>query len=89
MQSLRDTEAILKAELDAATKHYELAKAEFWRVSVDIPSGIPYPDGPQRIRNAAVAQTNACKVLVTSLRRMNAFLDRGEIPEDLTVSKTR
>jgi hypothetical protein len=89
MQSLKDAETILKAELDSATQRYEMAKAEFWRVSVDIPSGIPYPDGPQRIRNAAAAQTNACKMLVQSLRRMNAFLDRGEIPEDLSVPGAR
>jgi hypothetical protein len=88
MRSGREIEYLLRAELEKASSLHEQAKREFWRVSADIPSDLPHPDGTQRIQNAARAQTAAMEALYQALRRFNAFLVDGSVPEDLKESLT-
>jgi hypothetical protein len=79
----REIEDFLRAEVEKATRHYEEAKLFFWRVSAEIPSGLPHPDGAQRIQIAARAQTYAMEELSAQLRKFNSFLIDGTIPDDL------
>jgi hypothetical protein len=76
-------EKLLRAEVERTGKLRDQANVEFWRVSTDIPSGLPNPDGTHRIQGAAKAQLVAMKEHYNALKRLNAFLNGGEIPEDL------
>jgi hypothetical protein len=84
MLSRSEVTEILRQELERATRQHEEAKRNFWRVSVDIPSGLPHPDGARRIQNAARLQTGTMAALAMTIRRFNAFLIDGTVPEDLT-----
>jgi len=83
MRSREEIEEILRAELERARSRCKGARAEFTRVCNDIPSGIPHPDGTQRILNASREQTAAQEAFAAALKRFNAFILRGEIPDDL------
>jgi len=49
----------------------------------DIPSGLPFPDGTQRIHNAANALNVARKEAMAAHRRLEDYLNHGIVPEDL------
>ena len=74
---------ILRAEVDLASANYIKAKEDFWRISADVPTGFPHPDGIQRIENASRSQTAAMIAYTGALRRFNEFLLNGTIPEDV------
>jgi hypothetical protein len=74
---------ILKAEVDQASDEYSRSKQIFWQVSAEVPTGLPHPDGTQRIANASRAQTAAMVAYTRALRRFNEFLLNGTVPEDL------
>jgi hypothetical protein len=48
----------------------------------DIPSGLPQPDGTQRIQNAAHALAAARNAVMQAHSRLDEFLARGVIPGD-------
>ncbi len=79
----REIEAILLGELNMAQLNHENAKREFWHIAADIPSGLPHPDGAQRVSNAARAQSVAREAHVVALERLNNFLKTGEVPKHL------
>jgi hypothetical protein len=83
MRSHAEIEEVLKAKLDLAKSRYEYAKGEFTRVSRDLPSGLPHPDGTQRIQNARREQTAAHEAFKAALRQFDAFILKGEIPDHL------
>jgi hypothetical protein len=74
---------MLRAEVDLASSSYTRAKEEFWRISADVPTGLPHPDGRQRIENASRSQTAAMIAYTRALRRFNEFLLNGTVPEDV------
>lgn len=74
---------ILRAEVDQACEAYAKAKQNFWHISADVPTGLPHPEGRQRIENASRAQTVAMVAYTRALRRFNEFLLNGTVPEDL------
>ena len=47
------------------------------------PSGLAHPDGVQRIKNASNALTIARREMATAHSRLNDYLSRGIVPEDL------
>ena len=49
----------------------------------DIPSGLPLPAGRLRIQNASHALAAARAEVVKAHSRLNEFLARGVVPEDL------
>jgi hypothetical protein len=77
----------LRAEVDHAREKYTRAKEQFWKIASDTPSGLPHPDGTQRVGNAARAQTAAMLNYTKALRRFNAFLLDGTVPEELLPEK--
>jgi hypothetical protein len=83
MLSRYEIEEILKAELVLAKSRHEAAKAYFALVCRDTPSGLPYPDGSQRIINAGRDRTAAQEAFSTALKRFNDFILHGKIPEHL------
>jgi hypothetical protein len=78
---------ILVRELAQATLQAESATTEFTAITSDIPSFIPPPDGTQRIHNASHKLTEARNTMMKAHRRLNDFLERGTVPEDLKRSE--
>lgn len=87
MGSRLEIEEILRAELDFAKSRHESTRAEFARVCNDIPSGLPHPDGTQRILNASRAQASAQAAYAAALKRFNDFILTGKIPDHLAAEK--
>ena len=70
------------------TVDLEKAKAQaeadaFNAVLKETPSGLPHPDGTQRIRNASVEKAAAHSRLTCAMARMDSFIIAGKIPDDL------
>ena len=59
----------------------EKAVEEFEGVAGQIPSGLPHPDGVQRIKNASAKLAIARQELMKAHRRLEE-IDRGVVPED-------
>jgi hypothetical protein len=75
--------SILHEDLIAATKQNCEALREFDEAIGQFPSGLPHPDGVQRIKNASNKLTVARKEMGTAHNRLDDFLSRGIVPEDL------
>jgi hypothetical protein len=74
---------VLEEQFRDAISRRDLASFRFTEVSRDIPSGLPYPDGTQRIYNAGREYSAAVKNLSRALLRLTDFRERGTVPEDL------
>lgn len=66
-----------------ATAHRNEAVAAFETAIGQFPSGLPYPDGSQRIKNASSELSLARKEMMMAHSRLNDYLARRIIPEDL------
>jgi len=82
-----DIRSILSQDLMSATARNNEALREFDEVSGQFPSGLPHPDGVQRIKNASNALNIARKQMATAHKRLSDYLDRGIVPDDLKRSK--
>jgi hypothetical protein len=60
---------------------------EFDEVLDQFPSGIPNPDGVQRIKNASNKLSMARKEMASAHSRLNDYLSRGIVPSDLKRSE--
>src|SRR6476661_7791132 len=69
-----ETLKVLRAEMNAATERARLASERFDAILQDLPSGIPHPDGTQRIRNASREYADARKDLMETLRKINDYV---------------
>jgi hypothetical protein len=74
---------VLNQDLQAATERAKEATAALDAVTREIPSALPYPDGTQRIHNIARELSLARVELMRAHNRLNDFLARGIVPEDL------
>jgi hypothetical protein len=81
--SLDQILSVLKQDLQAAAERARGATAAFEAVTGDIPSGMPHPDGTQRIHNASRVVSQARVELMKAHNRLNDYLGRGIVPEDL------
>src|SRR5207248_1275637 len=68
---------VLKEDLVQAKKQLTAASTEFAAVMRDTPSGLPHPDGTQRIQNASRAYARARENMMNAIRRLNAFTIQG------------
>ena len=75
--------ARLYRELHEATQRSDRATEGFSAIASHIPSGIPHPDGTQRIHNASHALATARDAMMKAHNRLNEFLETGAVPEDL------
>lgn len=74
---------ILKDEFETAKRQMNLASQRFNEVVRDIPSGLPHPDGTQRIHNVGRELADAREKLAAAIARLNDFVSRETVPEDL------
>ena len=75
--------ARLTQEVAAATERADAANAAFHALMRNLPSGVPHPDGSQRLQNASRELTTARQAMMEATLRLNDFLNHGTIPEDL------
>jgi len=73
----------LQQELKDATERAATASAAFLAVTSQVPSGLPHPDGTQRIRNISHELAFARTALMRAHSRLDEFLVSGIAPEDL------
>jgi hypothetical protein len=73
----------LQQDLEAATEQAKAATVAFDAVTRDIPSALPHPDGTQRIHNASRGVSLARVELMRAHNRLNDYLKRGIVPDDL------
>ena len=75
--------SVLQQELTWATERASIASAEFLAITRAVPSGLPQPDGVQRIRNVSHELAFARAQLTKAHGRLEAFLISGTTPDDL------
>jgi len=81
--SLEKVRNQLQQELKDATERAATASAAFLSVTSQVPSGLPHPDGTQRIRNISHELAFARTELMRAHSRLDEFLVSGIAPEDL------
>src|SRR5258706_1884895 len=79
----REVRTILMRHLLQARARANAASDEFSAVMGDVPSALPHPDGTQRIHNVSRALFSAREEVMKAHTRLNDFLSRGVVPEDL------
>jgi hypothetical protein len=83
LATLERVHDLLQRELKDATERAASASAAFLDVTSQVPSGLPHPDGTQRIRNISHELAFARTELMRAHSRMDAFLVSGIAPDDL------
>jgi hypothetical protein len=79
----RDLKAALLKDLAEATERADEASDAFLAITTEVPSGIPHPDGTQNIHNASHKLTAAREAMMKAHTRLNDYVERGIVPEDL------
>jgi len=79
----RDVHATLVQGLCKATTHAHSANVEFNAIMDRSPSGLSNPDGTNSVNNASRKLSAARKGVMDAHNRLNDFLARGVVPEDL------
>jgi hypothetical protein len=74
---------ILRQEVLKTTATLDAASEEFNALLNAIPSGVPHPDGTQRIQVASRTVSAARNDMIRAHSRLNDFLTRGVVPEEL------
>ncbi|MEO8049884.1 MAG: hypothetical protein ABI833_05665 [Acidobacteriota bacterium] len=75
----------LQQELKHAAERATTASAAFLEVTNQVPSGLPHPDGTQRIRNISHELAFARSALMRAHSRLDTFLVSGIAPEDFVI----
>lgn len=73
----------LLQEVRRATDRVNAAAEGFSQILKDVPSNLPSPDGTFRITQASHELSTARAEMMKAHRRLNDFLSRGVVPEDL------
>lgn len=79
----REIRQFLQDDFDAAQQRRIAASKRFTEVMNDIPSGIPHPDGTDRIRLASRDYSESREAATAAMKRLSDFLIRGIIPPEL------
>ena len=74
---------MLNEQLEAAIEHAVQVSEVFFGVVTEIPSGLPHRDGTQRINDASRGLSLARHKMTAAQRRLNDYVNRGIVPEDL------
>jgi hypothetical protein len=74
---------VLRDDFDAALKQQNIASEAFVEIIRDVPSGLPHPDGVQRLKNASDALAAAHDEMIEAMIRLRDFENRGFIPGDV------
>jgi hypothetical protein len=72
----------LRDEFESAKRRMNVASIKFNEVVRDIPSGLPHPDGTQRIHNVGRELADAREKLAAAITLLNDFVSHKVVPED-------
>ena len=81
---VRSVHAELNQDLAEATAELDLVTVAYNQVIDDIPSGLPHPDGVQRLCSILQKLLVARERFDRAHSRLVGFLDTGTIPPDLS-----
>jgi len=76
-------QSVVQHDVTEATERAHVASDAFEAIVANVPSGLPHPDGTQRILNASRTLSAARQEMMRAHGRLHDFLTRGTIPEDL------
>ena len=74
---------LLEDDFDAAQQRRIAASKRYNEIISDIPSGIPQPDGTDRIQQASGEYKASREAATEAMKRLSDFMIRGTIPADL------
>ena len=74
---------LLEDNFDAAQQRRIAASKRYNEVISDIPSGIPHPDGTDRIRHASREYKSSREQATEAMKQLSNFMIRGIIPPEL------
>jgi hypothetical protein len=87
-QSCSVREKLTQEVLETTAKKSE-AFRKFEEIMHQSPSGLPHPDGVQRVKNASNELSIARKEMARAYERLGNYLDRGIVPEDLKATSLK
>jgi hypothetical protein len=70
----------LNDELDRALRDYFEIQKELDRIVMEAPSGLPLPDGTQRVFNTGRAVRHAFHAYEQALKKLHDYLENGTVP---------
>lgn len=73
----------LRNDIMAARENVAAADKSFMAIIREAPSGLPHPDGVQRIHNFARELNTARHKMAEAEARLHAFVVEGIVPQDL------
>ena len=79
----QDIQQLLEDAVYAAQQCRIEASRRFEEVVDDIPSGVPHPDGMDRIHQASREYKESSEAASAAMKRLSDFMLRGIIPDDL------
>jgi len=85
-QNTAQIRTVLVSRIVEATARVSAANQKFSEVMGQYPSGLPHPQGVQRIESASKELTIARKEMMTAHKMLNEFIEHGIVPEDLKKS---
>jgi len=74
---------VLHKDFQAATDRARAAIQAFDAVAREVPSGLPQPDGTQRIHKVSREVSQARIDLMRAHNRLSDYMSRGIVPDDL------
>lgn len=74
---------LLMQAVSEARARSQAASEVFKKVMEEVPGAFPHPDGAQRIHRVSRELSDARKEVMRAHNRLNEFLSRGIIPDDL------
>ena len=80
---LNSIQAILADQIVQTAARVTQENQKFLDLMCQVPNGLPHPDGAQLIRNVCHELFIARKEMMTAHRRLDDFIKRGIVPEDL------
>ena len=80
--------SILVTEAERTKVAYEQARRDFKAITDDIPTGLPHPDGTDRIRSAGTSYRSTLNAYALAVRQLNAYAVDGTIPDWLRESES-
>jgi hypothetical protein len=81
------TRSVLLQDILELTARINETSKEFDEIMRQVPSGLPHPDGVQRMKNVSVKLSAARQELMKAHHRLDKHLNRGIVPEDLERSE--
>ena len=78
---------VLKQRLDSAQAEYRTRNAQFEAIVKQVPTGMPQPDGINRVQSAGRNHHISLGRYMKALKNFTDFIMHGTVPDDLLPPK--